>query len=246
MPEARDATYLVNRTRFHTGIYDKALLRDGFSSDEGEADRDILTSLNECITELIFTGQFKCKFSLALQSGVREYRLDPGIGTILRATYSGLPLKSTHVTPLDRFQPGWEITANNPFGTPMEFYTDIPDVVGVNPIPRFSDPTDAPGFEFWAEALVADLVLPGDIPERLPSQFHVFIPHGAAAKILISLGGSDNLEKAKAHLDMWNETMKRVQDQANHSVQDESAQFSPACNYRDFYRGNSGYGGGWW
>lgn len=241
MPAARDAQYLCNRTRFHVGVYDKALLRDGFSTDAGEADRDILTALNECITELIFTGQYKCKFALALQSGVREYRLDPGIGTILRATYSGLPLKSTHITTLDRFVPGWEKpTVDN--DTPREFYTDIPDVVGFYPCPKYSDPASAPGFEFIAEALTDDLVNPTDVPQRLPSQFHDFLPHGAAYRILVSLGGDENMAKAEAHKATWMETVKRVQDQANHSVQDEDSQFSPANNYRDFYRQNTGWG----
>lgn len=234
----------MSRTRFHTGVFDRALLRDGFSTDEGEADRAILPTLNECITELIFTGQYKCKFSLALRSGVREYRLDPGIGTILRATYSGMPLKKTSMTTLDRWAPGWERPTGE-HGIPRELYTDIPDVVGFYPLPNISDPSGTYGFEFIAEALTDDLTYPTDVPQRLPSMFHDFLPHGAAAKILVSLGDTESLAKAQEHKDKWAAAVKLVRDQANHSFEDESVQFSPANNYRDFYRQGTGWGP-WW
>lgn len=252
MPEARDAKWLVDRTRFHVGEYDTGLLRDGFDADRGQADRAILPAINEAITDLILLGQYKCRFNLSVESGVSEYRLDAGIGTVRRATISGMPMKKTRMTTLDRFRPGWGTpewqnaygyNPGDPIGSEQfEYYNDIPDVIGIFPTPLWTDPTGTGSVEFIAQALADDLTEEGNVPQRLPSMYHDYLPLGAACKILASMGRPQDMEKLAVLEPRWQAACKAIGSQANNIEEDESYQVAP-YSYRDHYRSD---GGDWW
>lgn len=225
------AKYIVDRIRSRVGMFDRTKLRDGFSTDDGQADIDILSFLNDGINELLMTGYHKCRFSLPVVSGTAEYAFDAGIAEVLIATYQGVELEKTRLTTLYRNQ-NLPLTAS---GKPTKWYNDIPDTIGLYPTPDTTD-TGENSLEIIAESLATTLALPTDVPDRLPAVFHPRLMYGPAYQILLALGGSDpsTMAKIENYQQKWGKLTLDVEAMANNRQQDEVYQMAPD-EYRVFY-----------
>lgn len=229
----RDAQYLCDRVRFHTGLYDRSLLRDGFSSDRGEADRDILSALNDTIRLSAMTGQFVCRFTLEVTEDVYEYTKDPDMGLIKEILYQGVPLKPRSIQEKDQYNRSWQVTPVQT-GTPTEYYHDIPDVLWLWPIPDTTDTAGDPSLSILAETVADDLEEPDDVPSRIPSSYHEGLAYGAAILILSSMG---EVEGRIANLaPVWSKYLSKMQEQAQRGEYGATDQIVPLA-YRRRQRG---------
>lgn len=240
MPASRTAQYLATETRQWAGVYDRSILRDGFEQDKGMADLAIVPALNWAITQLLLTGQYKCYFSLALTENQSQYELDTAIGRIVVATYTTDPetdpvvtvLTKTKITSLDNRRPGWR---NSDAGIPVAYHTDVPDIIEVWPAPNVTDDAAYPALTILAEATTSDLVLPTDVPQRLPQQFHDSLAIGAAMRICFAMSRIEGamLERYSVLAGMWTKAIADVQSDANNREQDETAQMLVNDTYRN-------------
>lgn len=179
---ARNALALVNFTRTLVGVFERDKLRDGFAADELQADRDILSNINEGVRELLDTGYSQCYFTLTLSKADTddnpyEYGLSAVPHTVMdvRLGSSNAELTFTSIGALNREHPGWRTSSR---GTPTHYYFNG-HFMGIWPKPTLTTETVI----FLAEALVDDLALATDEPARLPEQFHT-VPCYFAASVL--------------------------------------------------------------
>lgn len=218
----RDALFLCNRVRYHTGIFDRSLLRDGFSTDMGEADRDALSAINDTLRLLFMTGQFVCRFTLELTADTSEYTKDPDMGLVKAIWYQDKPLEHTSMLNLNSESKMWLTQASS---TPSKFYTDIPDVIGLYPAPDETDDADDPSLVILAEVVADDLEEPDDVPTRLPSAYHEGVAIGASILVLSSLGM--NTEKIEVLGPMWKKYLDAVQANAQRGEYASTDQLLP-------------------
>lgn len=229
----RDAQYLCDRTRFHTGLFDRSLLRDGFDADRGEADRDILSALNDVIRLSAMTGQFVCEFTLEITEDVYEYTKDPDMGLIKEVLYNGVPLKRGSVEYRNNYQKAWQQTPVQT-GDPTEYISDIPDVIWLFPIPDTTDTAGEPSLVILAETVADDLSEPDDVPSRIPAVYHEGLAYGAAILILSSMGGDE--ARIATLTPIWNKYLSKMQEQAQRSDYGAIDQIAP-LSYRRRQRG---------
>jgi hypothetical protein len=231
MATERSAQYLCDRVRFHAGIYDRSLLRDGFSTDRGEADRDILSALNDTVRLACMTGQFVCEFTLEVEEDVSEYTKDPDIGLIKLIAYDDVPLKRVSLIEKDDRQRYWRTQGS---GNPSEYSTDMPDVIKLFPTPDTTDEVGEPSLVILAETIADDLALPSDTPSRTPAVYHEGYAYGAAILVLSSLG--DQGERIANLAPVWNKYLAKMQEQAQRAEYGATDQIA-TFNYRKRGRG---------
>jgi hypothetical protein len=229
----RTALYLADRVRFHTGIFDRSLLRDGFLSDRGEADRDILSALNDTIRLSAFTGQFVCEFTLEVTEDTYEYAKDPDMGLIKEVLFQGVPMKRRSLENKNNYQRAWQQTPVQT-GTPNEYISDIPDVLWLFPIPDTTDDAGEPSVVILAETVGDDLSEPDDVPARIPSMYHEGLAYGAAVLILSSMG--DVSGRIETLTPVWNRYLAKMQEQAQRQDYGAVDQIVPE-SYRRRQRG---------
>lgn len=224
---SRTAQYMCDRVRFHTGLYDRSILRDGFDEDEGQADRDILSALNDALRLAHMTGQFVCEFRIEVTEDQSIYPKQEDMGLIKSICYQEVPLTHNSIQAMEGFsRRTWRSQAT---GTPTEYFLDIPDYIGLFPTPDTTDDTGSPSLLVLAEVVAEDLVDPTDTPSRMPSGFHEGLVYCASILVCNSFGGmQDKIQNLQPYMDKY---MLALQSNAQHGEFAETGQIIPH-NYR--------------
>lgn len=189
---ARTCEELVNLTRERIGVWDRSALRDGFDADDlGTADHAIRPHLSAYYRSLIPTGFVKCEFSQSVVAGSGEYTLDSRIGTVIWATFSGVPLAKRRGTELDAMTRGrWRTRAP---GVPRVYTNDLPRQIRLVPPPLLSDASGVASLVLLAETEPGELVGRGDVPLDLFNGYHDELAAGAGVRVLTAMLGDPRL-----------------------------------------------------
>lgn len=231
---ARNAQQLVDSVRAQVGVYDNTLLRDGFDNDDlGEADHAILKHLNIYLRALIPTGYVKCTFTQVLTPSLSTYTIDSEIGNIESVVYfdtfkSGVPLKQTDATSLDRKFQMWRSV---PAGVPRDWYANPPRTFGLYPAPSVSGAY----VQVVAETTADDLVDQTDVPVDLFNGYHDEVGFGTALQICMAMSadlikqmGAEAFAIKMKYLTGRDERLQSwVQQLAQQRGQNETKQITP-------------------
>jgi len=231
MASAMTAQQLVDITRDYVGIYDQIVLRDGFSTDDGEADIAILPFINQSTAMWLMTGFVKCQFYMSAVAGKSKYKLPQGCGSISYIRYAGTRLEKKTMAWLDRNRQGWLSAAS---GTPSIYATDISDFIVVYPSPLTSDAlvSGSESFEMLAVATLDDLVDAGDVLTRIPVEFHGALAVDAAGRVLRAMGNGAKADTLPLDAKMAYESIQAL---AQHRQIGETTQIE-VLDYHDQYR----------
>lgn len=219
------AQSIVNTARDLVGVHDKSKLRDGFSTDDLQADVSILHWVKEGLKDLLDTGYAKCYMSLALDKATsddnpQEYKLSPEITEVLeirRGSDDGELIKTT-IGELNRDYPGWR-SANQ--GTVTHWWANG-DVIGFYPMPDDDTETAVLFVDIMPTALSAAT----DTPDKLPSVHHTTPAYYAAAMICSILlpelakgGGDAVVQSLSAKVNLYREIYEGKKEQLARIVQ---------------------------
>jgi len=200
MADTRTALELCELVRSDTGIYDRSRLRNGFSADEGKADRAILPLLNEGLAIALGTGYAKCRLLQPTEADEREYPINYRQGSVTYVAWRGKILPTKRIGEIKSLYPDFLTQSSAP--QPMYYYSDIPDKIGLFPAPNvtdvISDPPedtdDPPSLEILAEVAQPDLVVETDTPSRLIVKFHDRCRYYASWRICVAMLGADGID----------------------------------------------------
>lgn len=221
------AQQIVNTARDLVGVHDKSKLRDGFSTDELQADVSILHWVKEGLKDLLDTGYAKCYMTLALDKATtdddpQEYKLSPEITEVLeirRGSDDGELVKTT-IGELNQLYPGWR---NASQGTATHWWANG-DVIGFYPMPDDDTETAI----LLVDILPTELSASTDTPDKLPSVHHATPAYYAASMICTILPIEGLATKADLYLGLYNQKKEQLARivQSRHTTQ-SSRKFTP-------------------
>lgn len=204
----QNAQQLCDFTRQLVGVFDRKALRDGFSTDQAEADYTILPYLNDAVGDALETGFAKCYFTLTLTASVREYKLNPDVHTVLNAVWESTsePLLQTTPATLDDTKPGWRLeTASES----KEFYF-FGDVLGLYPAPN----TTGSKVILLADTTVGELSAAADLVDKLPARYHRALCYRAASQLCLSMAKTvedSMVAKSNRYMQEWEKQKAALQ-----------------------------------